>query len=454
MKRVYILLGLVLFTAACNSDLDQTPPNIANSASITDFTGVLNAAYFYQLGSVTPMAVMGDFRADNAKMIEPPYTEFDVFSGNNLTQMNEQFFRPFYAALYKSILSANNVILNSKNATQVGEAKFLRALSYFKLVRVFGDVSVNLKALPLISDYPSFARQPAIDVYNNVIIPDLIDAKAVLSPTRSTTGRATKYAAQGLLGKVYMQMGNPLLAEPELAAVVNAAASPGSIDITKFALKTTYAGVFGSANDLNSEILFATQISSSIKDEYAAVSASTFWTWYTGTDTKSISPVDSRLVTAYDTNPGDKRKTTNIQVVGANTISPKYTKTDGPNQDWIELRLADIILLYAEALNENTNASGGNSASILSQLDYIRSRAGLTSLSGSATTQAAVRTAILKERRLELAFEGQRWFDLVRTNTVSTEMGASIDSKYYVFPIPISEITASGNIITQNEAYK
>lgn len=456
MKRVYIiLLGLMLVTTACESDLDQTPPNIANSDSVTDFTGVLNAAYFYQLASVTPMAIMGDFRADNAKMVEPPYTEFDVFSGNNLTQMNEQFFRPFYAAMYKSILSANNVILNSKNATQVGEAKFLRALSYFKLVRVFGNTSVNLKALPLITDYPSFARQPADDVYNNVIIPDLIDAKAVLSPSRSSTGRATRYAAQGLLGKVYMQMGKPLLAEPELAAVVNAAASPGSIDVTKFALKTTYAGVFGSANDLNSEILFATQISSSIKDEYAAVSASTFWTWYLGVDTKSISPVDPRLVTAYNTNPGDLRKATNIQVSGANIVSPKYPSSSGPNQDWIELRLADIILLYAEALNENTNAAGVNSVAILNRLDYIRSRAGLASLSVStAPTQAAVRTAILKERRLELAFEGQRWFDLVRTNTVSAEMGATIDSKYYVFPIPISEITASGNIITQNEAYK
>ncbi len=457
MKRVYILslLGLVLFTAACNSDLDQTPPNIANSASVTDFTGVLNAAYFYQLGSVTPMAVMGDFRADNAKMIEPPYSEFDVFSGNNLTQMNEQFFRPFYAAMYKSILSANNVIVNSKNATQVGEAKFLRALSYFKLVRVFGDVSVNLKVFPGTSDYPSFARQPAADVYNNVIIPDLIAAKAALSATRSATGRATKYAAQGLLGKVYMQMGKPLLAESELAAVVTAAGAPGTTSASLFSLRSTYASVFGSANDLNSEILFATQISSSIKDEYAAVYASSFWTWYTGSDTKSNSPVDPSLVTAYNANPGDLRKTLNITVSGANTISLKYSKTDGANQDWIELRLADVILLYAEALNENTNTSGANSASILSKLDYIRSRAGLLSLSGTATTQDAVRTAILKERRLELAFEGQRWFDLVRTaGKVGSGIDSAIASKYYVFPVPISEITATGGIITQNEAYK
>jgi hypothetical protein len=443
MKRVYILLlGLVLIITACDGNLEQVPPNIASSNSLKDFQGVLNAAYFYQIGSVTPMAMMGDFRSDNAKMFESPYTEFDLY-GPNLSAMDDQFFRPFYAAMYKSILSSNNVILNSSNATHIAEAKFLRALSYFKLVRVFGAVTVNLTASPNTTDLSVLVRQPAADVYNKVIIPDLIAARDALSATRSSTGKATKFAAQGLLGKVYMQMGNFSLAETELAAVVNGASAAG------FSLRPTYASVFGNTNDLNSEILFATQISSSIIDEYRF---NEFWTWYLGQDTKSPSPVDSRLVAAYDTNPGDIRKSVNINI-GSNITSPKYNQAGGPNHDWIELRLADIILLYAEALNENTNANGANSASILARLNPIRTRAGLASLSGTATTQTAVRTAILKERRLELAFEGQRWFDLVRTGTVNAEMGATIDNKYYLFPIPISEILATNGVITQNPGY-
>ena len=140
MKKIYLLITSLLLITACDNDLDQFPPNIASSDSLTDFAGVLNAAYYYQLGTVTPMAVMGEFRADNALMDEEPYPAFDRYN-SDLTDMEDQFFGPFYTALYKSILSANSVIENSTDATEIGEAKFLRALSYFKLVRVFGDVT-------------------------------------------------------------------------------------------------------------------------------------------------------------------------------------------------------------------------------------------------------------------------------------------------------------------------
>ncbi len=193
--------------------------------SLTDFEGVLNAAYYYQLASVTPLAVMAEFRSDNAVMEEEPYTEFDLFT-NNLTTMEDQFFGPLYTALYKSILSANNVIENSTNATHVAEAKFLRGLSYFKLVKSFGAVTVNLSAAPSLTDTTILVRKPATEVYNNVIIPDLTAAIAGLSTT-ITDGRASKYAAQALLGKVYAAMGDFTNAETHLAAVVNGAAGAG-----------------------------------------------------------------------------------------------------------------------------------------------------------------------------------------------------------------------------------
>lgn len=440
MKNIYVLLGsLLLITVSCTSDLDQSPPNIASSGSLTNFTEVLNAAYFYQHASVTPMAVMGDFRADNALMEEEPYPAFDRYNSDLFDgTLNNQFFRPFYSALYKSILSTNNVINNSSNGDDIAQAKFLRALSYFKLVQMFGDVTVNLSDEPSTTDTSILARQPALDVYNNVIIPDLQDAIAVLDNSGLTSGRASLIAAQGLLGKVYMHMGDFTLAQPNLANVVNGASNAG------VSLQSNYADIFGGVNDLNSEIIFATQISSSVTDEYGF---SEFWEWSFGLDTKALDPLDPSLISAFDDSEAggntDLRRAVTIDEVTLS--SPKFPQSGGADSDFIEMRLADIILLYAEALNENSSTP----AAIL-ELNKIRNRAGLPNT--TATTQAEVRVAIANDRRLELAFEGHRWFDLVRTGTATTVLGFT-DTNYYLAPIPISEITSSFGVITQNLGY-
>jgi starch-binding outer membrane protein, SusD/RagB family len=440
MKKIYILLAALFIATACDSDLDQSPANLASADSLTDFEGVLNAAYYYQLGSVTPLAVMGEFRSDNAVMDEAPYTEFDVFTAN-LTTMEDQFFGPLYTAMYKSILSANNVIENSVDATEIAEAKFLRALSYYKLVKSFGAVTVNLEASPSLTDTSILARVPAMDVYNNVVIPDLNDAISSLSATISN-GRASKYAAQALLGKVYAAMGDYASAASNLGAVVNGAAAAG------ISLQANFSDVFGFDNEGNSEIIFATQISSSIVDEYGF--GSDFWNWFVGDDSKSDFPVDSDLVAAFDasdaTGAADLRRAVTLSAAGTTAIKFPKDGGNGGEHDWIEIRLADVILLYAEALNETGNTSGA-----ITQLNKIRNRAGLANT--TATSQAAVKTAILNERRLELAFEGHRWDDLVRTNSVNAEMGTTVNSNYYLFPIPISEILATGGVITQNAGY-
>lgn len=446
MKTIYrLVLGSLLLFTACDNDLDQFPPNIASADSLEDFAGVLNAAYYYQLGANTPMAVMGEFRSDNAFMFEEPYPAFDRYN-SDLTDMEDQFFGPFYTALYKSILSANNVIENSTDGTEIGEAKFLRALSYFKLVQVFGDVTVNLSAAPDITDTSILVRQPANEVYNNVIIPDLNDAIAALG-TEIVDGRASKLAAQGLLGKVYASMGNYGSAEQHLAAVVNGAGAAG------ISLISNYAEIFGAAYEAgNTEIIFASRITASIVDEYGF--ASRFWNWFVGDDSKSDFPVDPDLVAAFDASDAsgggtDLRRA--VTLTTEQTTAIKFPKEGGlgAEHDWIEMRLADIILLYAEALNEN----GAPASTVLPLLDDIRTRAGLNSLTGTASSQAEVKQAILDERRLELAFEGHRWFDLVRTGTVDAEMEEAINPNYHVFPIPVSEILATDGVITQNDGY-
>lgn len=444
MKPLYIILvlGALLVSTACE-ELDQVPPLDAEASSLTSYEGVLNAAYYYQQASATPLAVMGDFRADNMMMDEEPYPAFDRFNadlaGGDLV---EQFFRPFYSNLYKSILSANNVIENSSNAKEVGEAHFLRGLSYFKLVKVFGDVTVNLSASPSTEDKSVLVRQPATDVYNNVIIPDFQVAIAALDNAGLSNGRASKIAAQGLLGKVYMQMGDFNSAETHLTSVINGADAAG------ISLQANFADVFGEANDLNSEIIFATQLSTSINDEYGYTG---FPGWFKGGDTKSLQPLDSDLIAAFDAiEAADGGNTDLRRALTIDEVNMTGLKWGGLDQDWIELRLADVLLLYAEAMNEN----GSSAESVLDVLDPIRTRAGLNPLDHTVlNSQALVRQAIYDERRVELALEGQRWFDLVRTGTVDAEMGETINSNYHVFPIPNSEVLASGGVITQNDGY-
>ena len=453
MKYIYVLIGSLLLTTACSSDLNQLPSVNPLSENLTDFTNVLNAAYFYQTASVTPMAVMGDFRADNAIMAEAPYSDFDSFASNAITTQDAQFFRPFYSALYKSILSSNIVIENSKNPNLVAEAKFLRALSYFKLVQVFGPVTINLSDSPSTSDTSILVRRSVADVYAQ-IISDLTAAKAVLGTTKSTTGRATRYAAQGLLGKVYMTRGNAgdiSLAKTELGTVVSGASAAGFSLIPG----ASYATIF--TVDNNAETLFATQISSSIADEYTG---SDFWSWYAGTDTKSPNPIDASVNAAFTASgASDVRKAVAIKTATP-TKSNKYG-TAGSNADWIELRLADVILLYAEAINEEADTPAARTSALI-ELNKIRTRAGLAN--STASTQATLRTAIANDRRLELVFEGQRWFDLLRYNKVTpgaTQAAMALtavptptfSNNFYLFPIPPSEISASYNVITQNPGY-
>lgn len=443
MKNIYsILLGtLMLIAASCSTDLDQVPPNLGDASSITDYEPVLFAAYSYQNQSVAPMAIFGDFRADNA-FFDEEFEAFDEFTSPSplAATASSAFLDPFYVALYKSILSANDVIQNSTDATLIAEARFLRGLSYFKLVQVFGDVSVNL-INPTVEEIAAAdaSRQPKNDVYNDVIIPDLQAARdgLAVSTAAAANGRATKYAAQGLLGKVYATMGNYTAAETELAAVIS------GTDAASVISRMSFADVF--STDLNDEILFATQMSSAV-----SYSNEIFTNWYDGSNTKADpqdnAPIDASLIAAFTV--GDAR--TAVTLHSTDPVSVKYSALGSTEQDWIELRLADVVLLYAEALNENSKT-----ADAITQLNIIRTRAGLVGT--TATSQADVRQAILDERRLELACEGHRWFDLVRAEAneagiLDAEMGVTVSSDFYIFPIPNGEVT-SFDAIEQNAGY-
>ena len=440
MKNIFIsVLGsLVLFS--CSVDLDQSPEDRPTVDNVEGFESVLFQAYNYQKDVVNQQMYFGVFRSDNGDTDangtggEVPWEYFDVFD-DNIQDNSEIIIQPFYDANYFCILSSNIVINGSDDTALVAEAKFLRALSYFKLVQTFGAVSINTSSVVgFIGNESAFVRQSVDDVYD-LIVSDLQDAISGLGASIED-GRPSSYSASALLGKVYMTNGNEALAESYLEDVINSG---------EFELQASYSDIF--TEELNSEIIFSIQFGDgdSTPEQFTDV--------YNGGFDKILSPVEEDLINAYET--GDTRLDDSINDGDTAKTCIKYDSSNNEDNDWVELRYADVILLYAEAALINGSLTD---AEVLDLLDDIRTRAGLAVLDEADYADSdEVLQAIKDERRVELAFEGHRWYDLVRWGDAAdtmTALGETLDdSNYLLFPIPDSEVSATNGIIEQNPGY-
>jgi hypothetical protein len=363
----------------------------------------------------------------------------------------------------------------------VGEAQFLRAHYYFILVQLFGDV-------PLITEpqTPSDDLRPArtakAKVYE-LIIDDLTKAIANL-PARSQysgsdIGRASKGAAIGMLMKVYLTLGN-------YQKVVDLYTQLNGLG---YALNANYSDNFSPSAKNSIESLFEVQ--------YYGKTNYSFWdnenqaSWvstFTGPRNSDFvgggygwNHPTQEFVNAYE--GGDTRKDKTILYAGCPDFDGKVYKSsysstgfnvrkflvpkdvsadyDTNPSNWVVLRFADVLLMYAEALNE---LNRGNEAQAASSginaggpLNRVRNRAGLTDVSG--LNKDALREKILHERRMELAFEGHRWFDLVRVNNGQYGLNflhsigkSNATEKHLLLPIPQKERDANPNL-SQNKDY-
>jgi hypothetical protein len=359
-----------------------------------------------------------------------------------------------YAIIYIPKTPMVNTTLKNR---LIGEARFIRALGYLELVRFFGD-------LPLVTeptkgfDGLKIPRTPAQKVYEQ-IVEDLkfAEANLDLTYTGSNIGRATIGAAKGLLAKTYLTMASPgINGVTDKAKYWQLAADKCKevIDLKRYTLQSSYTNIFASNNENNSEVIFDVQFSAGygtttagegqlISGLYNPLGSNNF---YARPDLfKSFDPSDKRrefVATGY------KNPTTGVFTAfppstgGSNStyaINKWYDNVaDGLN--YIILRLGDIYLMNAEALNE-----AGKTNEAYAFIDPIRQRAGLQPLT-PGLNQAGFREAIQKERRLELYAESSRWFDLVRWGKLVSTMKAlndplsQIAEKHTLFPIPQSEM--------------
>nr|WP_315165520.1 RagB/SusD family nutrient uptake outer membrane protein [uncultured Flavobacterium sp.] len=484
MKKIYISIFALsaYFLSGCSNDyLDVDQTESISTKDIELFNNDAGAATFvtaiyskfldWNMTSFSWIGLSSIASDDADKGSSPGDTGsdkdlMDALTYNASTPSTSEIFAANYEGINRcnqalSIIPQLDKADPALRARLLGEAKFLRAFMYFTLVKTYGGVPI-IDHLPNPSSEEDrimqLTRKSSAEVYA-YIESDLNDAIAVL-PNKSEyaaseKGRASKGAAYALLAKINLYQKN-------WQKVVD-----NCNLVTGYAIVSDYASMYKLAGENDAESIFEIQGTGSVPAKGISGYSNTQgargaggWGWGFNTPSQS-------LVNAYET--GDVRKNATIifagttlydgRVVPLTVENPRYNYkayssafTDGWETDVNikYLRYAEVLLMKAEALNELNQTP----AAIL-LLNQIRTRAGLGNT--TAVSQGDVKTAIWKERRVEMAFEHDRFFDLVRTGQAVAAF--AIDGKTFVagkhelFPLPQAFITQAGGLSTQNPGY-
>lgn len=397
-----------------------------------------------------------EYRSDNLSLGAPTAGTQDRYDIDHFTEKPSNGILSSYWANFNNNVYRCNLLLDQIDGANFaenlkkqykGEAMFIRALNYFNMYRIWGGV-------PATKHVVSAAEALKVARYSDEQMFDLIagDLKEIvdnnyLPETYSSAdmGRATSGAAKALLGKVYLTFHKWTEAKDILSQLIG-----------KYQLVSPIAQVFDVDNKNNNEIIFAVHFNKEIEGEGHSY-------WYNLTNASDDTNQTSSLLNTFPT--GDTRKDliTYVQVEKNVRLMNKFYDTKSPTfktvgNDQILLRYADVLLMYAEALNEiQYDASEGSLA--LKYLNAVRQRAGISNLTAKQLpTQEKFRKGILVERQREFPYEGQRWFDLVRmgfAKSVMAENGVEIKDYQLLFPIPQQEIEKVGDksILWQNPGY-
>lgn len=483
MKRlkIYSFLILIIAVSSCKKDfIDLRPISSASTANFyktaDDIKVALNGAYatLQTSGISTDNYVYGEIPSDNTYPVASgSVTDQDEFDRFYIRTTNPYILNRWNHS-YNAISRVNTILEKidpidieaELKKRYIAETKFLRAYVYFELVRTYGDVPLVLKSLVgNLKEGYDYDRTAAATVYDQVV-KDLLEAEVDLpvSYSGADIGRVTKGAAKALLGKVYLTQKKFTEARNKLKEVIDL----GVYDILP------YADVFDAAKKNNKESVFDIQFMAGGGTEgnpwpnsFAPQNSGNAVINFGGSGNNR--PTQD-LIDAYE--PGDIRKdfslaTSYVNAAG-NVIEDVYVKkyrysptinNDNANNIPV-IRYADVLLMYAEALNELAYEPNGDA---MRYLNVIRKRAGLAERTAvDIPDQAAFRLAMEKERRVEFAFEGHRWFDLVRTGRAievinskasAINVVAPITQDNLVFPIPQSQVDINPGKIKQNNGY-
>jgi starch-binding outer membrane protein, SusD/RagB family len=488
MKKT-IIFSISILTAVsfsgCEKFLDLKPVSegiaVENTSSdsiyyssANEVESALAGAYrdfkneFYELDYF----VNGDAQSDDAYAgaDNPANFQIDDFTTNALNSNISRDWAYLYSTIGKVNLLINNVpavpdsiMTSTRKKEVIAEASFIRAFMYFQLVQLWGDVPLQLTDVKVISAellpelYPILypPRADKADVYKQIIL-DLETALANVPVEAIDKGYATTGAVNAVLAKVYATQ------DPHDWNKVSEYCD--AVIDGPYSLMPEYDQLWDNSIENCPESIF--------EINYSGGSTDGNWgaKMFRGFDWKKFNIPSNDLVKAYEEQGDEIRKNSSIiflDVTGVWSDSHwpsdhypfvnKWRKfSEGNDQNYIFIRLADIMLLKAEALNELGNTQGA--ADLVNQ---IRNRVNL--LNTTAGNYNDMRLAIEKERRLELAFEGIRWFDLKRTgraievmNSVTgagdVSLGYNLTENRLIWPIPQGELDKNAQL-TQNPGY-
>ncbi len=491
MKTKYFILSftlvLLLTTIGCSKFLDKEPVSTYVEEEYYKNTDQVETGVIGCYAAVRPLYnldyILAGLRSDDAYISEAE-GDINQIDGFGETTTNS-YVSSYWQTAYFAIKQCNTVLKYLDSVTDPikknyfeGEAKFLRAHMYFNLVRLYGDVPLVTKSVAY-NDVSSYVRINKDTVYNQIIADFKVAIqKLPASWTTAEIARATNYAAKGMLAKVYLTQKDYANAKILLLDLLQ---NPG-----QYQLLPGYKSIFGN-NEMNAEILYAVRFRGNSNGL-----GNTF-TYNTDRQSGSVgfrAASDFRGNTPFPAADSIRKSQTFILYTGVNStgglstsyycggkfLDPGSVRNDG-GADFIVLRYADVILMYAETENEINGgvplvaSDTSNPQSRLYQLNRIRIRAGgafpkavpaYTYNSTTINTQDKFRIAIKAERRKEFGEEDQRWYDLLRWGDAVTVMNAHFSSRSInttilpyqtLFPIPQREIDVSGGIIKQNPGY-
>lgn len=462
MKKILVLASLatLLMTSCGDSFFDLEPASSVTIDKVyktaSDYNVAVIGCYAKLQSQVNFYTECCEYRSDNLSLGAPTAGTQDRYDIDHFTEKPSNGILSSYWANFNNNVYRCNLLLDQIDGANFaenlkkqykGEAMFIRALNYFNMYRIWGGV-------PATKHVVSAAEALKVARYSDEQMFDLIaeDLKEIvdnnyLPETYSSAdmGRATSGAAKALLGKVYLTFHKWTEAKDILSQLIG-----------KYQLVSPIAQVFNVDNKNNNEIIFAVHFNKEIEGEGHSY-------WYNLTNASDDTNQTSSLLNTFPTGDARKDLITYVQVEKNVRLMNKFYDTKSPTfktvgNDQILLRYADVLLMYAEALNEiQYDASEGSLA--LKYLNAVRQRAGISNLTvKQLPTQEKFRKGILVERQREFPYEGQRWFDLVRmgfAKSVMAENGVEIKDYQLLFPIPQQEIEKVGDksILWQNPGY-